>query len=215
LQFQGEPYLIGTRPPEAYDYAREIGSNDERNQSEPRPEQLIVAALAPERGPFRRFPDEAMWTIAKTAMPGIPMRDATWLTDYDSYYYDQYGTRPLPVLRIRYDDEYATWLYLEPSRGTMIRQDRGGRIDRWLYHGLHSLDFPFLYRRRPLWDVVLIALSVGGLALSVTTLVPSWRRLARHARAATARLSAATPVLQSRRRPRALRNTAGAASPDR
>ena len=66
----------------------------------------------------------------------------------------------------------------------MLKQDVGGRWNRWLYHGLHSLDFPFLYNRRPLWDVVLIVLSAGGLVLSATTLVPSWRRLARHARRA-------------------------------
>ena len=182
VQFQGEPYFIGARPPAPYDYAHEVGSNDERNQSEPRREHLIVAALAPERGALRRFSDDSMWTIAKAAMPGVPMRDAAWLTDYDSYYYDQYGNRPLPVLRVRYQDDNATWLYLEPSRGTMTKQDRGGRLNRWLYHGLHSLDFPFLYRRRPLWDIVMIALSIGGLVLSATTLLPSWRRLARHVR---------------------------------
>ena len=184
LQFQGEPYFIGTRPPAPWSYEREIGSNDERNQGTARGEHLIVAALAPERGPFHKFDENAMWTIAKTAMPGVPMRDATWLTEYDSYYYDQYDNRPLPVLRVRYNDDAATWLYLEPSLGTMTRQDRPGRWKRWLYHGLHSLDFPFLYRSRPLWDIVLIALSIGGLVLSATTLVPSWRRLVRHARRA-------------------------------
>jgi hypothetical protein len=30
-----------------------------------------------------------------------------------------------------------------------------------------------MYYRRPLWDIVVILLSVGGLALSVRTLVPS------------------------------------------
>lgn len=64
----------------------------------------------------------------------------------------------------------------------MTKQDVGGRWNRWLYHGLHSLDCPFLYNRRPLWDIVLIVLSAGGLVLSATTLVPSWRRPARHAR---------------------------------
>jgi len=184
LQFQGEPYFIGTRPPAPYSYAREIGSNDERSQSDPRPEHLIVPALSPDSAPFRRFADDSMWTIAKAAMPGVPVRDAAWLTEYDSYYYDQYGNRPLPVLRVRYEDERATWLYLEPGHGTMTRQDWGGRWDRWLYHGLHSLDFPFLYRSRPLWDIVLIVFSIGGLVLSATTLVPSWRRLARHVRRA-------------------------------
>src|SRR6185436_11387227 len=91
LQFQGEPYFIGTRPPAAWSYEREIGSNDERNQSAARGEHLIVPALAPGRGPFHKFDDDTMWTIAKAAMPGVPMRDAAWLTEYDSYYYDQYG----------------------------------------------------------------------------------------------------------------------------
>ena len=73
-----------------------------------------------------------------------------------------------------------------------MRQDRGGRWNRWLYHGLHNLDFPFLYYRRPLWDVVMIGLSIGGLALSATTLVPSWRRLVRHWRRLRSAVAAMT-----------------------
>ena len=90
---------------------------------------------------------------------------------------------PLPVLRVRYDDSQETWLYFDPSGGTIARkEERLTRLNRWLDHGLHSLDFPFLYYRRPVWDVVVIGLSLGGIALSATTLVPAWRRLRRHAR---------------------------------
>ena len=39
-----------------------------------------------------------------------------------------------------------------------------------------------MYYRRPLWDIALIVLSIGGVVLSATTLVPSWHRLVRHAR---------------------------------
>ena len=53
-------------------------------------------------------------------------------------------------------------------------------MNRWLYHGLHSLDFPLLYYRRPLWDIVMIVLSLGGLGSAVTAVVPAWRRLRRH-----------------------------------
>lgn len=101
LQFQGEPYFMASRPPGPNSFEEGIGSNDERSQSEPRPEHLIVSALEPERGAFRRFSDDSMWAIAKAAMPGIPARDASWLMEYDAYYYDQYGNRPLPVLRVR------------------------------------------------------------------------------------------------------------------
>jgi hypothetical protein len=117
-------------------------------------------------------------------MPHGPMQDAVWLQEYDAYYYNQDGNRPLPVLRVRYADPDSTWLYLDPHLGTMTRQDRGARWNRWLYHGLHNLDFPFLYYKRPLWDAVVILLSIGGLVLSATTLVPTWHRLARHARRA-------------------------------
>ena len=178
VQFRGEPYFIGTRPPDAYSYAEEIGANEERY--EPRREHLIVSVLRAEQGTFSHFERERMWDVANAAMPGVAIRDAVWLREYDAYYYNQDGNRPLPVLRVRYADQAATWLYLDPSLGTMMRQDRGGRWNRWLYHGLHNLDFPFLYYRRPLWDVVMIGLSIGGLALSATTLVPSWRRLVRH-----------------------------------
>ena len=48
-----------------------------------------------------------------------------------------------------------------------------------------SIDLITLNRmQRALQDIVLIVLSAGGLVLSATTLVPSWRRLARHARRA-------------------------------
>ena len=52
-------------------------------------------------------------------------------------------------------------------------------VSRWLYHGLHSLDFPWLYNYRPLWDIVVITLMFGGTALCVTTLVLTWRVLKR------------------------------------
>jgi hypothetical protein len=76
-----------------------------------------------------------------------------------------------------------TWLYLDPQRGAIVQKsERISRMRRWLYQGFHSLDFPFLYFRRPLWDIVVILLSIGGLASAATTLVPAWRRISRHVR---------------------------------
>ena len=48
-------------------------------------------------------------------------------------------------------------------------------MTRWLYHGLHSLNFPWLYKYRPLWDIVVISFMVGGTALCVTSLILAWR----------------------------------------
>ena len=72
---------------------------------------------------------------------------------------------------------------LDPRGGSIARkEERITRLNRWLYHGFHSWDFPFLYHRRPLWDIVVIVLSIGGLMSAVTTLVPGWRWLRRHRR---------------------------------
>ena len=85
----------------------------------------------------------------------------------DGYYYDSRASRPLPVLRVRYVDEHNTWLYLDPQRGGIVQRSVSvTRLRRWLYQGFHSLDFPFVYFRRPLWDATVIVLSIGGTALS-------------------------------------------------
>ena len=124
---------------------------------------------------------DVLMTCARDAMPGAAIVDASWLDTYDSYYYSRDRDLPLPVLRVRYADPSGTWLYVDPNRGTILRkEERLSRVNRWLYHGLHSLDFPWLYNRRPLWDIILIVLSIGGIASAVTSLAPAWRRLRRH-----------------------------------
>jgi len=150
-------------------------------QAGPRLARRYVAALATAEPVFDRFPRQLMERLGLDRVDA-PIEDAAWIDAYDGYYYDSAGTLPLPVFRVRYQDEARTWVYVDPSRGGVVRQnERVTRMRRWLYQGLHSLDFPFLYYRRPLWDIVAIALSVGGLALSVTTFMPALRRLRRRA----------------------------------
>ena len=140
-----------------------------------------VVPLAP-RGGLLPLDARAIRALAGDAMPGITIEHIEALAEYDSYYYDRRRELPLPVVRIQYDDPVRTTLYVDPQRGTVSRkEERLTRLNRWLYHGLHSLDFPFLYYRRPLWDLVVMVLSIGGFALTLTMLAPAWRRLRRHA----------------------------------
>lgn len=180
-QFRGEPFAVAFRPLDVAE-SQEWRNTDVAAFVEPSTlEPRLVSLTKPERGVFSRFPDDALLSAARAAMPGARLTDATWLTTYDAYYYDRTARKALPILRARYDDAVDTWLYLDPAKGRIVqKEERRSRIERWLYHGLHSLDFPFLYDRRPLWDVILIALSVGGTALSATTLLPAIRRLRRH-----------------------------------
>ena len=138
---------------------------------------LLVTA---DRGPAvkDRFSEADLLAAASAAMPGVATQEAVWLTSYDSYYYDRAAERPLPVLRVKYADADETWLYLSSRDGAIVqRETASGRPVRWLYHGLHSLDFPGLYQAGWLWDVVIVALCAGGLLLSMTSVIVGWRFL--------------------------------------
>ena len=130
----------------------------------------IAAAQRPASGSSL---STAMIAAAHEAMPDARVLDAVWLSGYDSYYYDRHGMKPLPVLRVRYDDPRKTWLYLDPQHGAaVLKQERLTRLNRWLYHGLHSLDVPFLYYRRPAWDLVVVGLSLVASLFVAFTFIP-------------------------------------------
>jgi hypothetical protein len=104
--------------------------------------------------------------------------EITVLDRYDRYYLDRRGARPLPVLLARLNDAGGTRYYIDPKTARVVGSySAKGWTARWLYHGLHSLDFPWLYNHRPAWDVVVIALMVAGIALSTTSVVLAWRVL--------------------------------------
>ena len=79
----------------------------------------------------------------------------------------------------RMDDAAGTRYYIDPKTARVVGSySARDRVSRWLYHGLHSLDFPWLYDHRPLWDIVVIASMLAGTALSVTAAILAWRVLA-------------------------------------
>ena len=143
----------------------------------------LVSIDHPQLGAGEQLPPDLVVGAARAVMPDTSIEGMQWMDAYDAYYYDRSRRRSLPVLRVRYGDPQETWLYFDPRHATIARkEERLSRINRWLYHGFHSFDFPFLYYRRPLWDVVVLVLSVGGLALAGTTLTASWRRVKRSLR---------------------------------
>ena len=191
LQFRGELVAEAFRAP-AVDDALPLPLDDPGAVIAPGVAlpHALVRVLATERGVFTTFDRGVLEQSARDAMPHVEIEESTWLSAYDNYYYGRARCEgepclapTLPVLRVKFKDAAATWLYLDPVRGTIARkEERLSRLNRWLYHGLHSLDFPWLYYRRPLWDIAVIALSIGGCIVSVTSAPTGWRRLRRHAR---------------------------------
>jgi hypothetical protein len=100
--------------------------------------------------------------------------------DYDAWYLDRRGERPLPVVLVRLNDPDRTRYYVDPQTGRIVgNYSTRAWTSRWLYHGLHSLEFPWLYQHRPLWDIVMISFMLGGTALCVTSLLLAWQVLLR------------------------------------
>jgi len=112
-------------------------------------------------------------------LPAAKLESLEVVNEEDTYYYSRHNnTRPFPVYRAVFDDAESTWYHINLNNGELVnRVTDASRLERWLFNGLHSLDFQFLLRHRPLWDVVMILLSLIGLVFSVSAVVIGWRRL--------------------------------------
>jgi hypothetical protein len=157
--FAGEPVYIAT-----------IARGDTR----------IVPVAGDPLGEFDR--QRIVDVVTAAAPPG--MVETRLLTQYDRYYLDRLRELPLPVILAQLHDDEQTRYYIDPKTARVV----GGYssrnwVGRWLYNGLHSFNFPWLYNYRPAWDIVVIAFMLGGTALSVTSLVLAWRVLGKKLRA--------------------------------
>ncbi len=156
---------------------------------------LIVQAAGPVGRPLvldvgtalPRPVDEGALRNAAAGLLDAPIERIERLTAHDFHYHERAAhtmtggnERPLPVLRVVFQDPQASWVHLDPHTGAVLgRSDVGRRASRWLFALLHSWDWLPLLERRPLWDLVLIVLSAGGALLSVTGIVIGWRRAVR------------------------------------
>jgi hypothetical protein len=72
----------------------------------------------------------------------------------------------------------ATWYQIDGANGAVLEKlDRSRRVYRWLYGGLHTLDFPFLKSRPPLRTGLIVGLCIAGLTFSMTGVVIACHRL--------------------------------------
>jgi hypothetical protein len=101
------------------------------------------------------------------------------LTDEgDAYYIDARLSAGLPVYRVIANDAESTRYYVDPTSGALLqRVDSNRRWHRWLFAAIHRLDFAAWIRVRPAWDIILVALMLGGFAVSATGVYLALRRV--------------------------------------
>ena len=141
------------------------------------PSRVLVSAetLVVREEPFAV---DALTDRVRETYPDVPILEVSLLEEYDFYHYSRDQQAPLPILRLKFDDPDQTWLYIDPGSGRLSTSvTRLDRVERWIYHGFHSLDFGFWYYNRPVWDIAIIVLSLGGLATTTIGLYVGIRRL--------------------------------------
>jgi hypothetical protein len=124
----------------------------------------VVDLADPSLTPLRRIDNQRLSALAQDQNGALTLAHAP-----DDYYYPTHRRSiALPYARITLPDAAQTALYIDPARGQLVAQlDARTRLERWLYHGLHSWDFPALYGQRTLWRTLLIAAMSVGTALAV------------------------------------------------
>jgi hypothetical protein len=106
------------------------------------------------------------------------------MSEEDAYYFDRQDEFVLPVFRVILNDAGSTRYYLDLTSGALLqRTDVNGRWHRWLFGGLHRLDFVAWLRARPAWDLIVLTLLVGGAGLSGTGVYLAIRRIRNDIRA--------------------------------
>ena len=148
-------------------------------------ESLLVSADSPY---IRRdlFSTESLMDRVKQGNRDVPIVESSLLSNYDSYYHPTERKPPLPVLRVKFADPDATWVYIDPHMSQIVtRFTRRERLQRWIYHGLHSLDFNFWYYQGPVWTSMMVLLNTGGACLSTIGVILAIKRVTRRIRRVT------------------------------
>lgn len=137
--------------------------------------------MIPVKGAARpEFDHGRLLEIVNKASQPDGLAEARFITEYDAYYLDRHGELPLPALRVRLKDPAETTFYIDPRTARIVAGYSSAMwIERWVYHGLHSINLPWLYNHRPAWDIVVLALMLGGTSLSITSVIIGWKLLRR------------------------------------
>lgn len=144
----------------------------------------LVVAEGLKLAVLTKWPPDALQAAAANLL-AAPIRSQELLAEYDAYFYRREpeammggSERRLPVLKFEFSDAGATQAYIDIRTGQLeLSVDRAQRVGRWLFSFLHSWDLRSMLAVGWLREIILILLSLGGLALSVSAVVIAYRRV--------------------------------------
>lgn len=100
------------------------------------------------------------------------------LVDKNDAYRSATAKPDAQLLRVICDDANKTWFHIDGSNAQIIEKiDYSRRWYRWLYSGLHTLDFSILNNNPQYKTALVLIFCVLGFLFSLTGVVLGWRRL--------------------------------------
>lgn len=124
------------------------------------------------------FDQTVLANRAQAMQAGIKKISAEWLEDGDMYYRSSPERKVARVLKVEFADSARTTYYLDADIGQVVSsQNNDSRLYRWLFNALHCMDLPLIRNYEIGRQGIVIALSIGGIIVSVAGIVLGWRRL--------------------------------------
>ena len=128
--------------------------------------------------PAYEFDRERIIDALDRAAHPFAFTEVRQVTEYESYYLDRENKLPLPAIFVQFNDPERSMYYIDPKTARIVQSyNSNSRWNRWFYHGLHSLNLPWLYKHRPAWDIAVMFLLLGGSSLAFTALLLAWNVL--------------------------------------
>lgn len=94
------------------------------------------------------------------------------MNEYDGYYNNPANA----IAKLKFEDNNLSWLYIDTHNPDFTASlDKSSRLRRWLYHGLHTFNFPALEGVDWLRKTLLIIVSIFGTIISLTGVVLGYR----------------------------------------
>lgn len=132
-------------------------------------ERQAVMSAVTVQAPLQKFELQTLTQAAKAVFPAQEI-ERSEITQGDVYYYSTaHNPRLLPGLRVVLDDPAQTWLHIDLKTGQLMElMDHSRRMYRWLFHGLHSWDMPFLLEHDRQRKILLLVFCVVGFLFSLS-----------------------------------------------
>ena len=135
---------------------------------------------SPQQAAAPELPVSMISRAIEAAWPGAKIESMATVAANDKYVQLRTSGVPPTTVRVKLGEQGSTWVHVDSATGEIISvMDSSRRFYRWVFNGLHSFDFPGLVKHRPLWDIVIVALLLFGLAFSISGVYLGAKRIRR------------------------------------